>query len=395
MDFELTQEQRMIQDACRTFSRQEILPKARQWDIEEAYPRELLQELARLGFLGVPIPEKYGGTGLDYISEALVFEEIGYADSSVRTTLSVQMSLVELTILQFASEEQRMQYLPRLCSGEWVGCFGLTEPGAGSDAGNLATRAVKQGGDWILNGQKVWISNGTWADLAIIFAQTDPEKKHKGLAAFLVETKTPGFHSQKMKGKLGLRASDTGELFLENVRVPDSARMGAIGDGFKIAMGALDNGRFGVASGCVGIAQHALDCSVAYGKERKAFGKPIAGTQLVQEMLANMFVETQAARLLVYQAGAVKNTGQRSTIPVSMCKYYASEVAKRAADMAIQIHGGYGYSNEYAPERLWRDARVASLYEGTSQIQQLILGRHLTGLQAFEDEKLRVPSGVQ
>ena len=175
MDFELTQEQRMIQDACRTFARQQILPKARQWDIEEAYPRELLQELARLGFLGVPIPEKYGGTGLDYISEAIVFEEIGYADSSVRTTLSVQMSLVELTILKYANEEQRKQYLPRLCAGEWVGCFGLTEPGAGSDAGNLATRAVRRGGDWILNGQKVWISNGTWADLAIIFAQTDPE----------------------------------------------------------------------------------------------------------------------------------------------------------------------------------------------------------------------------
>lgn len=390
MDFELTQEQRMIQDACRTFSRQRILPNARQWDIDEAYPRELLHELAKLGFLGVPIPEQYGGTGLDYLSEALVFEEIGYADSSVRTTLSVQMSLVELTILKWGSEAQRKQYLPLLCKGEWVGCFGLTEPGAGSDAGNMSTRAVRQGGDWLLSGQKVWISNGTWADLAIIFAQTDPNLKHKGLVAFLVETKAPGFHAQKMKGKLGLRASDTGELFLENVRVPDSARLGEIGQGFKIAMSALDNGRYGVASGCVGIAQHALDCSVEYGKQRRAFNKPIAATQLVQEMLANMFVETQAARLLVYQAGMVKNKGERCTIPVSMCKYYASEVAKRAADMAIQIHGGYGYSNEYAPERLWRDARVASLYEGTSQIQQLILGRHLTGLQAFEDEQQRV-----
>ncbi|MBT9582397.1 acyl-CoA dehydrogenase family protein [bacterium] len=390
MDFELTQEQRMIQDACRTFSRQRILPNARQWDIDEAYPRELLHELAKLGFLGVPVPEQYGGTGLDYLSEALVFEEIGYADSSVRTTLSVQMSLVELTVLKWGSEAQRQQYLPPLCKGDWVGCFGLTEPGAGSDAGSLSTRAVRQGGDWLLSGQKVWISNGTWADLAIIFAQTDPSQKHKGLVAFLVDTKTPGFHAQKMKGKLGLRASDTGELFLENVRVPDSARLGEIGEGFKIAMSALDNGRYGVASGCVGIAQHALDCSVEYGKQRRAFNKPIAATQLVQEMLANMFVETQAARLLVYQAGMVKNRGERCTIPVSMCKYYASEVAKRAADMAIQIHGGYGYSNEYAPERLWRDARVASLYEGTSQIQQLILGRHLTGLQAFEDEQQRV-----
>lgn len=390
MDFELSQEQKMIQDTCRKFSREQIMPHARQWDIDGAFPREIIQEMAKLGFIGVPIPEQYGGTGLDYISEAIVFEEVGYADSSVRTTLSVQMSLVELTILQWGTEEQKKKYLPRLCSGEMIGCFGLTEPGAGSDAGNLATTAVRKGSDWVLNGQKVWISNGTWAELAIIFAQSQPGSKHKGLVAFLVETDSPGFHAQKMKGKLGLRASDTGELFMENVVVPDSARMGEIGEGFKIAMSALDNGRYGVASGCVGIAQHALDCSVAYGKERIAFEKPIASFQLVQGMLADMYVETQAARLLVYQAGATKNRGERSTIPVSVCKYYASEVAKKAADMAIQIHGGYGYSNEYAPERLWRDGRVASLYEGTSQIQQLILGRHLTGLQAFEDEKNRV-----
>ena len=387
MDFELTQEQKMIGEACKKFARERILPHARQWDIDEAYPRELLTEMAALGFLGVPIPEAYGGAGLDYISEAVVFEEVGYADSSVRTTLSVQMSLVELTILQWGSEEQKNQYLPRLCKGEWIGCFGLTEPGAGSDAGNLATTAVRSGADWVLNGQKVWISNGTWADLAVVFAQTQPGSKHKGLVAFLVETKTPGFHAQKMKGKLGLRASDTGELFLENVRVPDSARLGEVGHGFRIAMSALDNGRYGVASGCVGIAQHALDCSLRYASKRIAFNKPIAGFQLVQQMLADMYVETQAARLLVYQAGAVKNKGERSTIPVSMCKYYASEVAKKAADLAIQIHGGYGYSNEYAPERLWRDARVASLYEGTSQIQQLILGKHLTGLQAYADER--------
>lgn len=383
MDFSLSAEQQMIRDTCRNFARERILPHARQWDMEESYPRELLTEMAGLGFLGVPIPEEYGGAGLDYISEALVFEEIGYADSSVRTTLSVQMSLVELTLLKWGSEEQKRSYLPPLCQGKMIGCFGLTEPGAGSDAGNLATRAVRDGGDWILNGQKVWISNGTWADLAIVFAQTDPDQRHRGLAAFLVETRSPGFHAQKMKNKLGLRASDTGELFLENVRVPDRARLGQVGEGFKIAMSALDNGRYGVASGCVGIAQHALDCSLEYSKQRQAFSRPIAATQLVQEMLANIFVETQAARLLVYQAGAVKNSGQRCTIPVSTCKYYASEVAKRAADMAIQIHGGYGYSNEYAPERLWRDARVASLYEGTSQIQQLILGRHLTGIQAF------------
>ncbi|MCE7872189.1 acyl-CoA dehydrogenase [bacterium CPR1] len=394
MDFNPTSEQKMIRDAARSFARGKILPHARRWDIEEAYPRELLNEMGKLGFLGVPVPEQYGGAGLDYISEAMVFEEIGYADSSVRTTLSVQMSLVELTILAWGTEEQKKTYLPRLCSAEWIGCFGLTEPGAGSDAGNLATRAVRQGSDWVLNGQKTWISNGTWADLAVIFAQTEPGSKHRGMVAFLVETKSAGFQTQKMKGKLGLKASDTGELFLENVRVPDSARLGEVGQGFKIAMSALDNGRYGVASGCVGIAQHALDCSIAYSKEREAFGKPIAGFQLMQEMLADLYVETQAARLLVYQAGMAKNEGRKSTIEVSVCKYYASEVAKRAADKAIQIHGGYGYSNEFAPERLWRDARVASLYEGTSQIQQLILGRHLTGIQAYEDEVRREPAQV-
>ncbi|HBY92619.1 MAG TPA: acyl-CoA dehydrogenase [Chloroflexi bacterium] len=384
MDFSLTEEQRMIQEAVREFAHEQILPYAREWDRQGRFPRELLYSMGELGFLGVPVPEQYGGAGLDYISEAIVFEEVGYADSSVRTTLSVQMSLVELTILKWGTEEQKRRYLPKLCSGEWIGCFGLTEPGAGSDAGNIATTAKREGDEWVLNGQKVWISNGTWANLAIIFAQTRPGSKQEGMVTFLVETDTPGFSSQKMVGKLGLRASDTGELFLANVRVPDSARLGEVGQGFRIAMSALDNGRYGVASGCVGIAQHALDASVRYAKERHAFGRPIAGFQLVQEMLADMQVETDAARLLVYRAGWVKNQGERSTIPVSIAKYYAAEIAKRAADLAIQVHGGYGYSDEYVPERLWRDGRVASLYEGTSQIQKLIIGRWLTGISAFE-----------
>ena len=384
MDFSLSAEQRMIQDSVRKFAHEKILPNARDWDRQGHFPRELLNEMGQLGYLGVPIPVEYGGAGMDYISEALVFEEVGYADSSVRTTLSVQMSLVELTILKWGSEEQRQSYLPKLCSGEILGCFGLTEPNAGSDAGNIATTARREGDEWVLNGQKVWISNGTWADVAIIFAQTDPGSKHRGMAAFLVETSTPGFSSRKMTGKLGLRASDTGELFLENVRVAHSARLGEIGEGFKIAMSALDNGRYGVASGCVGIIQHALDASVRYAQERIAFDRPIAGFQLVQDMLAQMMVDVEAARLLVYRAGWVKNQGERSTIPVSTAKYYATEAAKRAADMAIQVHGGYGYSDEYVPERLWRDGRVASLYEGTSQIQKLILGRHLTGIPAFE-----------
>ena len=384
MDFSLSAEQKMIKDSVRKFAAEQILPYSRQWEHDTQFPRDLIYKMGELGYLGVPIPEEYGGTGLDYISEALVFEEVGYADSSVRTTLSVQMSLVELTILKWGTEEQKQSYLPKLCSGESIGCFGLTEPNAGSDAGNVATTAKREGDEWVLNGQKVWISNGTWADVAIIFAQTQPGSKHRGMVAFLVDTKSPGFSSRKMTGKLGLKASDTGELFLDNVRVPDSNRLGEVGKGFSVAMSALDNGRFGVASGCVGTAQRALDVSVRYAKERIAFEKPIASFQMVQDMLAQMKVDTDAARLLVYQAGWVKNQGEVSTIPVSMAKLYATEAAKRNADMAIQIHGGYGFSDEYEPERLWRDCRVASLYEGTSQIQKLIIGRHLTGISAFE-----------
>ncbi len=383
MDFSLTAEHKMIKDSVRKFAAEKIIPNARQWDHDGKFPRDLLYKMGELGYLGVPIPEEYGGTGLDYIAEAIVFEEVGYADSSVRTTLSVQMSLVELTIMKWGSEAQKQQYLPKLCSGEWLGCYGLTEPNAGSDAANIATTAKQEGDEWVINGQKVWISNGTWADLAIVFAQTQPGSKTKGMVAFLVETKTPGFTSRKMTGKLGLKASDTGELFFDNMRVPDSARLGEVGEGFKVAMSALDNGRYGVASGCVGTAQRALDVSINYAKERIAFDKPIAGFQLVQDMLAQMAVDVEAARLLVYQAGNVKNRGEVSTIPVSMAKYFATEAAKRNADMAIQIHGGYGFSDEYEPERLWRDCRVASLYEGTSQIQKLIIGRHLTGISAF------------
>ncbi len=384
MDFGLSPEQRMIQESVRKFARERILPNAREWDLAQEFPRALLGEMGRLGYLGVPIPEEYGGAGLDYIAEAIVFEEIGYADSSVRTTLSVQMSLVELTLLKWGTEAQKQHFLPRLCSGEWIGSFGLTEPNAGSDAANVQTTAKRDGDGWLLNGQKVWISNANLADMVIIFAQTESGSKSKGMVAFVLETKTPGYTTRKMTGKLGLRASDTGEIFMENVRVPDSARLGKVGEGFKIAMSALDNGRYGVASGCVGAAQHALDASVKYARERIAFGKPIAGFQMIQDMLAQMKVDVEAARLLVYQAGWTKNQGQVSTIPVSIAKYFAAEAGKRAADAAIQIHGGYGFSDEFVPERLWRDMRVASLYEGTSQIQKLIIGRDLTGIAAFE-----------
>jgi alkylation response protein AidB-like acyl-CoA dehydrogenase len=320
---------------------------------------------------------------MDYISYALVTEEIGRACSSMRTVLSVTSSLVSLTIVKWGSEEQKQKYLPRLASGEIIGCFGLTEPDAGSDAANQSTTAKKNGDGWILNGNKMWISNGGIAKMALIFAQTDKSLKHKGIAAFLVDTDTEGFSSQPIHGKLGLRASDTVSLNLEDVRVGEDALMGKVGEGFKIAMSGLDNGRFSVAAGCVGICQGCLDESVKYSQDRMAFGRPIAGFQLVQELIADMVLDTEMSRLLVFQAAHKKNKGEPNTRETSLAKWQASEAALRNGNRAIQVFGGYGYSNEYPVERFMRDARVASLYEGTTQIQKLIIARYATGISAF------------
>jgi alkylation response protein AidB-like acyl-CoA dehydrogenase len=383
MNFDLTSEQEMVKKAAKEFADNEIMPGARERDRQEIFPRDLIREMAKLGFLGPTVPEKYGGMGLDYISEALIFEEVGRADSSIRTTLSVQVSLTELPILHFGTEEQKQKYLPKLATGEWIGCFGLTEPQAGSDAANQQTRAVKDGNEWVLNGRKIWISNGGIANLALVFAQTDPALKHRGIATFLVETDTPGFSTQNIHNKLGLRSSNTAELILEDVRVPAENVLGEVGQGFKIAMYALDQGRFGVASGCVGIIQGCIDASVKYAQEREAFGRPIAGFQLVQELIAEMVLDAEAARLLVYRAGYLKNKGMPNTRETSLAKWYASEAAVKAALNAIQVHGGYGYSDEYPVERYLRDAKVATLYEGTTQIQKLIIGRATTGISAF------------
>lgn len=383
MNFDLTSEQEMIKKAAKDFADNEIMPGARDRDRQEIFPWDLIGEMAELGFLAPTLPEKYGGMGLDFISEAIIFEEIGRADSSIRTTLSVQVSLTELPILNFGTEDQKQKYLPRLAGGEWIGCFGLTETEAGSDAANQQTRAVKDGNEWILNGHKIWISNGGVADLALVFAQTDLELKHRGIAAFLVETDTPGFSTQDIHNKLGLRSSNTAELILEDVRVPAENRVGEVGQGFKIAMWSLDQGRFGVASGCVGIIQGCIDASVKYATEREAFGQQIAGFQLVQELIAGMVLDCEAARLLVYRAGHLKNKGVPNTRETSLAKWYASEAAVKAALDAIQVHGGYGYSDEYPVERYLRDAKVATLYEGTTQIQKLIIGRDATGVSAF------------
>jgi len=383
MDFDFTEEQLMVRKMAKKFADEDIIPYAKENDRNCHFPREILQKMVPLGLLGGPIPQEYGGAGLDYISHAIITEEVGRADSSLRTTLSVQISLVEFAILQWGTEEQKRKYLPRLCSGEIIGCFALTEPDAGSDAGNQQTMAKYKDGKWVLNGSKIWISNGGVADIAILFAQTDKAKKHKGITAFLVDTKTKGFSANDITGKLGLRASNTSALFLEDVEVPDSALLGNVGEGFKIAMSSLDNGRYSVAAGCVGIIQGCIDACTNYARERKAFGKPIGEFQLVQDMIAKMVVDRDAARLLVYRAGDLKNKKIRNTVETSIAKYFCTEAAVRAANDAVQIFGGYGYSDDYPVERYYRDAKVATIYEGTSQIQKLIIAESVLGLRAL------------
>ena len=383
MNFDLTEEQKMVKDMAKKFAETEIIPFARENDIKEHFPMEILKKMAPLGFLGGPIPENYGGAGLDFISDAIIFEEIGRADSSLRTTLSVQVSLVGLTLLLWGSEEQKQKYLPKLCKGEFIGCFALTEPGAGSDAASLSTSAVLKSTDWVLNGTKTWISNGGIADISIVFAVTDKATEHHGITAFIVEKGSPGFSTKDIKGKLGLKASNTSELIFEDCRIPKNALLGRIGEGFKIAMSALDNGRYGVASGCVGIIQGCIDACTKYTKERHQFEKPIASFQLIQDKIARMVVDCDAARLLVYRAGYLKNKGVINTVETSIAKYFASEAANRAASDAVQIFGGYGYSNAYPVERYFRDAKVATIYEGTSEIQKLIIASHVLGVKAF------------
>lgn len=383
MNFDLTEEQRLVRETVRRFAEEEIAPVAAEHDHDERFPRALLDKMALLGLLGGPIPKEYGGAGLDYISHAIVTEEVGCADSSLRTTLSVQVSLVELTLLKWGTEEQKRRYLPELCTGRLLGCFGLTEPNAGSDPAAMETTAVKREGRWVLNGTKTWISNATVADLALVFAQTGKAKGHDGIAAFLVEKGAPGFSTRKITGKLGLRASDTGELLFQDCVVPGDSLLGTVGQGFKVAMSALDNGRYSVAAGCVGIIQGCVEACTSYAKQRRQFGRPIAGFQLVQDMIARMVVDLEAARLLVYRAGHLKNQGRPNTLETAIAKYFASEAAVRAATDAVQIYGAYGYSEEAPVERYYRDAKVATIYEGTSQIQKLLIGAHVLGTRAF------------
>ena len=383
MDFSLTPEQELIRDSAREFCEREILPYSRDWDRAEQLDRGLVPKLAAAGYLGATITEEYGGMGLDTVSYCLLMEELGRADSSVRGIVSVNLGLVGKTIANWGTDAQRREWLPRLASGDALGCYALTEPGSGSDPASLLARAERDGDDWLLSGSKLFITLGSWAGVALVFARSG-EEGARGLTCFLVPTDTTGYSASPIKGKLGLRAQDTAEVFLDRVRVPDSSRLGAAGDGFKVAMSALDNGRISLAAGCVGIAQGCLDACVRYAGERRQFGKAISSFQLVQELLADMAVELDAARLLTWRAALLADAGERHTFESSVAKYYASEASVRAANAAVQIHGGYGYVDEYPVGKYLRDARVTTLYEGTSQIQKLIIGRALTGESAFD-----------
>ncbi|WP_444970699.1 acyl-CoA dehydrogenase family protein [Streptomyces sp. SAI-25] len=383
MNLELSEEQEAVRRLAEEFVAREVTPHVVAWDRAENVDRSIVKKLGALGFLGLTVPEEYGGSGGDHLAYCLVTEELGRGDSSVRGIVSVSLGLVAKTIASWGSGEQKRQWLPRLTSGEAIGCFGLTEPGTGSDAGNLATRAVRDGGDYVINGTKMFITNGTWADVVLLFARTNDSPGHRGVSAFLVPADTPGLTRRTIHGKLGLRGQATAELVLEDVRVPAATLLGPEGKGFTVAMSALAKGRMSVAAGCVGIAQAALDAAVRYAGEREQFGKGIAGHQLVQELLSDISVDVEAARLLTWRVADLVDRGQEFATAASQAKLYASEAAVRCANNALQVFGGYGYIDEYPVGKLLRDARVMTLYEGTSQIQKLIIGRALTGVSAF------------
>ncbi|MFD1831599.1 MULTISPECIES: acyl-CoA dehydrogenase family protein [Streptomyces] len=383
MDLELSEEQAAVRRLAKEFVDREIAPHAAEWDRAESVDRSVVKSLGDLGFLGLTVPEEYGGSGGDHLAYCLVTEELGRGDSAVRGILSVSLGLVAKSVAAWGSEEQKRHWLPRLCAGEAVGCFGLTEPGTGSDAAHLTTRARRDGGDWVIDGTKMFITNGTWADVVLLFARSGPEPGHRGITAFLVPTDTPGLTRREIHGKLGLRGQATAELVLEGVRVPDDCRIAPEGKGFSVAMSALAKGRMSVAAGCVGIAQAALDAAVAYAGEREQFGRPIAHHQLVQELISDIAVDVDAARLLTWRVADHIDRGLPFATESSVAKLYASEAAVRAANNALQVFGGYGYIDEYPVGKLLRDARVMTLYEGTSQIHKLLIGRSLTGVSAF------------
>ncbi len=389
MDFSLTEEQLQVRDMVREFAQREVAPYIQEWESKGEFHREILDKMGEAGILGLPIPEEYGGLGLDYVSLALACEELEYVDTFLRVVMSVHVGLNSLPLWQWATEEQKQRLLAPQATGEKIATFALTEPNAGSDAGAIESTVVKDGDSYILNGAKMWISLADVADHTLVFASTDRSQKHKALSAFIVERGMDGLTSGSIKGKLGVRAGNTGEMAFNNVRIPAENRIGEEGEGFKIAMSCIDQGRFTVGAGAVGLTRAALDASVSYANERETFGVAIGKHQLVQQMIAKMVAGEAASRLLVMQAAECKNRGVRNTKETSLAKWYACDVALQSADDAVQVHGSYGYSNEYPVERFLRNARGAVIYEGTREVHTLLQAEYALGYR--EDRPLRCP----
>jgi alkylation response protein AidB-like acyl-CoA dehydrogenase len=387
MDFTLTPEHKMIEQTVYDFARREIMPIIREHDRAHTFPHELLPKMAALGFLGICLPVHYGGAGMDYLSLGIVSEGLEFGDSSVRETIAVHLGLHALPIFQWGTAVQKQDFLPPLATGEKIACFGLTEPGAGSDVAGMGSRARKDGGDYLLSGEKMWITLADVADRFLVFAKTDPDKGVNGISAFILERGWKGLTTGTIEGKMGVHASNTGWINMDEVRVPASHRLGEEGEGFKIAMSALDNARYGVAAGAVGIMKACLEESIRYAKERRTFGKPIAEYQLIQQMLAHMQQSIDIGQLLVWKAGWLKNQGLRNTRETSMAKWYCTEAANRVANDAVQIHGAYGYSDEYNVERHLRNTKSAVIYEGTSQIHTLMQASY--ALNERQDRPMR------
>ncbi len=391
MDFTLSPEHKMIEQAVYDFARGEIMPIIKEHDRNHTFPHELIPKMAQLGFMGICLPPRYGGAGMDYISLGIVSEGLEFADSSVRETIAVHLGLHALPIYQWGTEEQKQTFLPPLATGEKLACFGLTEPGAGSDVAGMGSRARKDGSDYLLSGEKMWITLADIADRFLVFAKTDTGKGVNDITAFVLERGWKGLTTGTIEGKMGVHASNTGWINMDEVRVPASHRLGEEGEGFKIAMSALDNARYGVAAGAVGIIKACLEESIRYAKERHTFGKPIAEYQLIQQMLANMQQSIDIGQLLVWKAGWLKNQGIRNTRETSMAKWYCTEAANRAANDAVQIHGAYGYSDEYNVERHLRNTKSAVIYEGTSQIHTLMQAAYALGERQDRPMRCELP----
>ncbi len=383
----ITEEHKMIQEAARDFAQNSIAPIAEHFDETGDFPLETVRQMGALGFMGIEVPEEYGGVGMDTLAYSLALTEICKADASHGTIMSVNNSLYAHGLLKFGTEEQKQKYLVPIASGQKIGAYSLTEPMSGSDAGTMRSRAVlnKAGTHYVINGIKSWVTSAPYADVIILFTMTQPEKKHRGVTAFIIETDKPGFERGKKEPKLGIRASATSEIIFDNYACPVENRLGEEGEGFKIAMTVLDAGRIGIASQALGIAEAALEASVSYAKEREAFGQKIGQFQMIQQKLADMKCRVDASRLLIYQAALAKmasaQTGARYSMEASMAKLFASESAMWVTTQAIQIHGGMGYSKEMPLERYFRDAKITEIYEGTSEIQRMVIARSLTGLR--------------